>query len=341
MQAATRTFLKMLLLGITWASLPLVAQNTNVVRSAIDIGSGGPKLRVAEIDLTTSKIVQILQVKQYPVIFQESLSRGSDRVLSSGIMSKGINAIKDAIGLAKSYGAEGIVIIGTSVFRNAINGEVFANKIHQETNLKVHVLDQNLEGRLSFHSVLAKMDLEPHNLIVWDVGGGSTQFVGITQDGLYLVDGSNEGSGPFRDHVIQSIQEKNVNEHRTPNPISRDHAHMAEIHASLLSTNIEQELKNRFLDPATKVIGVGSVFGRGILSLMREKNPFTIEELSSVIGALIGKTDAELGGGDFACIEVSNALLVLGFMKGLNIKQMSIVDVNNAEGAMVYESFWK
>jgi hypothetical protein len=74
---------------------------------------------------------------------------------------------------------------------------------------------------------------------------------------------------------------------------------------------------------------------------MREKNPFTIEEFSSVISRLIGKTDADLGGGDFACIEVSNALLVLGFMKGLKIEQMSIVDVNNAEGAMVYEPFWE
>jgi exopolyphosphatase/pppGpp-phosphohydrolase len=245
-----RLVIKILLLGLslfsTRMSISLEAQNVHVIRAAIDVGSGGPKLRIAEVNLTTRKIVKMMHVKQYPVIFQESLTRGGAKVLSAEIMLKGIDAIKDAIILAKSYGTTEVVIIGTSVFRNAVNGELFASMIRRETDLQVHILDQNLEGRLSFHSVLAKADLDPHHLIVWDIGGGSTQFVGLTHNGLYLVDGSNEGSGPFRDHIIQSIQGENVNERRTPNPISREHAQLAEAHASLLSANIDQELGNKF-----------------------------------------------------------------------------------------------
>lgn len=327
-------------LFLTWISTSLEAQDVHVIRSAIDVGSGGPKLRIAEVNLTTGKIVKILHVKQYPVSFQENLSRGTDKKFSSDTMLNGINAIKDAITLAKSYGSSGVVIIGTSAFRNAMNGELFASMIHQETGLHVHVVDQNLEGRLSFHSALATAELDPENLVVWDIGGGSTQFVTIAQNGAYLVDGSDEGSGPFKDYIIESLQGGNIKECRTPNPISREYAYLAEVHASLLSANINQSLKNKCNDPAAKIVGVGSVFGRGIRSLMHEKNHFTLEELTSVVSTLIGKTDADLGGGDVACIEVSNALFVIGFMKGLNIKQMSVVDVNNAEGAMVYESFW-
>ena len=331
----------LLVLSIAWISTPLMAQNTNIIRAAIDIGSGGPKLRVAEVDLTTNKIVKILYVKQYPVIFQEDLSRSGDSTLSPGIMSKGLNAIKDAIVLAKSYKTEGIVIIGTSVFRNAINGESFANTIHQETGLQVHILDQKLEGKLAFHAVLARMDVNTENLVVWDIGGGSTQFIGTALDGSYLIDGSNEGSGPFRDFIIESIQGRNIKEYRSPNPISHKHADLAEAHAYALSAKVDQIFKNKFRNSATEIVGVGSVFGRGIISLMGGKNSFTIEEFTTVVNTLIGKTDEDLGGGDFACIEVSNALLTLGLMKGLNISQMRILDANNTEGAMVYKFFWE
>lgn len=322
------------------AAIPLIGQSSKVIRAAIDVGSGGPKLRIAEVDLTTNKIVKILHIKQYPVIFQESLSLGGNMTLSPGIMSQGLKAINDAVALAKSYAASGIVIVGASVFRNAVNGEQFANKIHSGTGLQVCILDQNLEGKLAFQAALAKMNISTQNLVVWDIGS-SMQFVGTMPDGSYLVYGSNEGSGPFRDFIIESIQQRTLKEYRSPNPLSHEHANLAEVHACGLSSKIDQVFIDKIRKPTTEIVGVGSVFGRGIISLMSGKNPFTIDDLANVVNGLVGKTDAELGGGDFACIEVSNALLALGFMKGLDIKQMSIIDINNADGAMVYKPFWE
>ena len=64
-------------------------------------------------------------------------------------MAKGITAIKEALGSAHSFGVEGVVAIGTSVFRNAVNGPQFADDIYQETGLKLYVLDQDLRGQTS------------------------------------------------------------------------------------------------------------------------------------------------------------------------------------------------
>lgn len=320
---------------------PLVAQSAKThIRAAIDIGSGGPKLRIAEIDSTTNKIIKLLQVKQYPVIFQESLSQGSDKTLSPTIIEQGIQAIKEAIFLAKSCDAEGIVMIGTSVFRNAVNGKQFANVIQRETHLPVHVLDQKLEGILAFQAALAQTNTSKEDLIVWDIGGGSTQFIGIN-NGSFLVYESSEGSGRFRDFIITSIQNKNIQEWKSPNPISQREAGTAKAHAAILSKRVDQIFKDKLQKPATTVVGVGSVFGRGIASLLQGKNSFTNEDLAAVVDKLMGKSDADLGGGVFACIEVSNALLALGFMEGLGIKQMSLIDVNNADGALVYKPFWE
>ncbi len=332
--------LSLLALGMSVLNpLPLASQNTHVVRAAIDIGSGGPKLRIAEVDLATNKIVKILQIKQYPVIFQEYLSQNSNKTLSPEIMHQGIGAIKDAVALANSFAVEGIAVIGTSVFRNAVNGEQFAQNIRMETGLQVHVLDQDLEGKLAFQAALAKTSVDNENLVVWDIGGGSTQFIEMTIKDSFRILGSDEGSGPFRDFIIESIQKRNLTAYRSPNPLSFEHAKKAESHASSLSSKIDPDLRNKICKPTTTVIGVGSVFGRGIAPLLG-KNLFKLEDLKIAVSQLIGKNDKELGG-DFASIEVSNVLLVLGFMKGLDIDHMHIIDVNNADGALVYKPFWE
>jgi len=318
--------------------MPLVTQGENVIRAAIDIGSGGPKLRVAEVDLNTNKIVRILCIKQYPVIFHESLADGN-RILNHEIMAQGISAIREAIALAKSFEVSGIVIIGASIFRAAVNGELFASDIYSATGLNVHILDQDLEGKLAFQAAQAQMNISSENLIAWDIGGGSIQFVGTLADGSYFIDGSDEGSGPFRDFIIESIKHQDLKECRTPNPLSQEQANLAEEHAAALSRDVDSILKNRIRNPDTIIVGVGTVFGRGIANLLNQKNPFTIDDLAIVLKRLIGKNDDDLGGA-YACVEVSNVLLALGFMKELNIKEMRTVDVNNADGAMVYEPFW-
>lgn len=318
--------------------IPLIAKNI-VIRAAIDIGSGGPKLRIAEIDLTTNKIVKILHKKQYPVIFQNSLSKSSDRTLNAEIMLQGIQAIKDAIEVANAFNTAGIVMIGTSVFRNATNAEAFANAIYSEVGLKVHVLDQELEGKLAFQAALTNININRENLVVWDIGGGSTQLISMNERD-YLVYGINEGSGFFRDFIIESIQGRNIKEYRSPNPISQEQAILAEAHAFDLAMKVDRVFKEKLRESSVSVVGVGSAFG-GIASLMNKKVSFTFEDVTTTVQKHIGKSDRDLGGGDFACIEVSNALLALGFMKGLDIKQISIMDVNNADGAMTYKPFWK
>ncbi|MBA3238233.1 MAG: hypothetical protein H0T62_07810 [Parachlamydiaceae bacterium] len=121
---------------------------------------------------------------------------------------------------------------------------------------------------------------------------------------------------------------------------------LAVIQARNLSKTVEEVFKDKIKQPTTKIVGVGSVFGYGIAEMLNNKNPFTIEDLTTVTETLVGKTDADstlssvLGGGDYASYEGSNAILVLGYMQTLKIQQMQIMNVNNADGAMIYEPFW-
>ena len=103
---------------------------------------------------------------------------------------------------------------------------------------------------------------------------------------------------------------------------------------------MNQFFKQKICNPTTKVVGAGSVFGFGICEKVG-KNPFFIEDLEEVVLNLPGKNDEALGGDDFASVEGSNSILVLGYMQGLNINQLSLAKVNNADGALIHQPFWE
>ena len=75
--------------------------------------------------------------------------------------------------------------------------------------------------------------------------------------------------------------------------------------------------------------------------LLNNQHSFSQEELCIRVFQLAGKTDEDLGGGDFVNVAVSNPILILGFMEKLNINKVEILDINNADGALVYDQFWQ
>lgn len=314
--------------------------DTHVVRAAIDIGMGGPKLQVAEVDLKTNKIVKMLHSQRYFVNFYEGISKDNGNRLSAEVMTLGLEAFKSAVNIAHSFKADGIVAIATASFRSASNGLEFAKKIQDETTIKVHIVDQELEGKLAFQAVLSKIDIQPESLIVWDIGGGSIQFVGMASDGTYLIDCGEEGVGAFNDYIIGSIQCQNIKECKTPNPMSNSDVLRAQTYACSLSQKVNQAISDKLKVPTTKVVGAGSVFGHGIATMVG-KNAFYFDDIAAVVQGLAGKTDADFGGGDFAFCEGSNTILTLGLMQGLGIEKMCVLNVNNADGALIYEVFWK
>ncbi|NGX57931.1 MAG: Exopolyphosphatase [Chlamydiae bacterium] len=311
-----------------------------VIRAAIDIGSGATKLRVAEIDLSNNKIVKTLVNTQITVSYQKVLTEGDQAVFDEQVMQQGIEAIKELKQLAIKYQAQKVIGIATSAFRKAENGEEFVKRITEETGIPIYIIDQKLEGELGFLAVEATVPVDEKTMIVWDIGGGSLQLTMMGTDEEMKIYRGHEASIPFKNYIIQNIQSRNVKEYSSPNPMTLEEMDDAEKHARMLAKNVDQLFKDRIKDPNTKVYGVGSIFSYGIEPLVM-KNPFTAKDLRDVVTPLAGKTDEELGGGDFADVLISNALLVIGFMKELDLQQVQVVDVNNADGAFFMKSFWK
>lgn len=311
-----------------------------VVRAAIDIGSGATKLKVAQVNLKTQKIEKVLVNESFPVQYQEGLEKSPDQTFDEALMKTGLEALKKSQKIAQKHRAEKVVAVATASFRKAANVDKFIDKIQRETGISVHIIDQELEGALGFSATAAQLATSPQDIIVWDIGGGSFQFSTLNDRGDLVVHRGHDASIPFKNHVIKHIQKKNPDVISTPNPLNHDELQEAESHARKLSKKVDSLFKKKIGNPATKVIGIGNIFAYGIYPLIGEKSTFTTKELSQRVQHLKGKTDQDLGESAYVNVAVTNPVLVLGFMRTLGIQEMDIVDINNADGALLYPAFW-
>ena len=312
-----------------------------VVRAAIDIGSGATKLRIVEINVKEQKIIKVLEDEAFTVHYQEHLEKSPDNSFDESIMQLGIDSLKQSLEIAKQHHVSKVIAVATAAFRKASNADAFIERIERETGIKIHIIDQELEGKLAFEAALNQLDVEPTDLIVWDIGGGSFQLTMQDGEGNFQIYRGHMASVPFKNRIIKEIQLKDTHQVTSPNPMTLDEIHKATEHARIVAEKVDHLFRERIQHPNTRVVGVGSVFAYGIGSLMKGTIPFTADQLKTNVDALAGKTDADRGGGDFASVSVSNPILVLGFMQDLKIPQLNIIDVNNADGAFLYEPFWK
>jgi exopolyphosphatase/guanosine-5'-triphosphate,3'-diphosphate pyrophosphatase len=91
-------------------------------------------------------------------------------------MDRGISCLNRFAELAKSHNAE-IVAVATSAVREASNKEVFIRKVKDSSGIDVNVISGDEEGRLIYIGVIHALPVVNKNILVIDIGGGSTETV--------------------------------------------------------------------------------------------------------------------------------------------------------------------
>jgi exopolyphosphatase/guanosine-5'-triphosphate,3'-diphosphate pyrophosphatase len=333
--------------GIVLFTLALIGiskQMTEVegeIRAALDIGSGATNLKVARVNPETNKIISQIFEKSIPVPYQKHLEQSSNNTFDQPVMEQGIQSIKALKEIANSYHAKKVVAVATAAFRQASNASNFAQEIEKQTGVQVRIIEQDEEGIMAFRGALAISSAQPEQTIVWDIGGGSMQLTTLTESDTYLVEKGKTASIPFKNAIIQQIKHKSLTLEHSPNPMSAEQMDTALQYAGSLALETDPYILEKIQNPSTKMIAVGSLFNYGIRPLVHNKQNVKQTELEKAIYSMVGKTDAELSGGALAEVAVSNPLLVLGYMKTLQIPEVEVLQVNNADGALTYPPYWE
>ena len=144
--------------------------------AAIDIGSNSVRLLVAE-GLRGGNY-RILDEEREPTRLGRSVSsRGQ---LDEESMERTIAALRTFKEIATGYQASGLRTIATCAVRESRNGPEFCRRVREQVGLEVEVISGEREARLAFASVQHAFDLTGRNVVMADIGGGSTEIVFAT-----------------------------------------------------------------------------------------------------------------------------------------------------------------
>ena len=174
------------------------------------------KIRVAAIDLGTNSfhmiiveesegkgIVEIDRVKDMICIGRGSIST---KMLDEKAMQAGVAALKNFLVLATQRGVapHNILAFATSAIREATNRDVFIEMVRKETGLKVKVITGREEAQFIYYGVRNAVRLSEKPDLLFDIGGGSVEFIIAGSDEVYLLESRKIGVARMLERFVTS-----------------------------------------------------------------------------------------------------------------------------------------
>ena len=159
-------------------------------KAVIDVGSSSIKFFLGELseDGSLKTIVDENDIQR----IAEGLRETGE--ISPAAMERNIQALSRFAKKAVENGADEIICIGTMALRNATNAVDFLKKAREACGVKVKVISGEEEARLSYLAVLSGLPMQDEKIVIFDTGGGSTEFVfgeGSTVSKRFSVDIGN------------------------------------------------------------------------------------------------------------------------------------------------------
>ena len=145
--------------------------------AAIDCGTNSIRLLIADIDRSNGGAALADVVREMRVV---RLGQGVDATgeLAPEALERTFAAAADYARLIREHGAERTRFVATSASRDARNRDVFVDGIRELLGVEPEVISGDEEAALSFAGASSVLPiLDGHEVLVVDLGGGSTEFV--------------------------------------------------------------------------------------------------------------------------------------------------------------------
>lgn len=154
--------------------------------AVIDIGASAIRLVVAEIGPKGE--VRTLENLQKAVDFGKDVFSGGS--LSQASMAQGLAILQNYKTVIDTYQVKKVQAIATSAVREALNSEMFIDRVFVRTGIDVEVIEGPEEVRLELiaveHAVGTDMDLNKKNCLIVEVSSGSTEVIILNQGQVEL-----------------------------------------------------------------------------------------------------------------------------------------------------------
>lgn len=145
------------------------------VKAVVDIGTNSVKFLLGEASAAGGGAFKILRDTNEVARLGEGLRAAGE--IAPQVAARNVAAVSKFVDEARAAGASEIVAVGTMALRTAANAQDFARILKEATGVTLRVLSGEEEARLSYIAALSGISVVGRDVVTFDTGGGSTEFV--------------------------------------------------------------------------------------------------------------------------------------------------------------------
>lgn len=359
-----RIFLKSLL-SYTLLIPTVFAENSNRCiknRTIFEVGSGSIKAKKAIVDICKEQIVSTQAKSDKTLLIQNHIENSPDKeTISPGFMEQIVSTIDE---LEKEFGInckkDSCAAAGTAALREAKNSSDLIKLLKRRKNIDAYVIPQEVEGSLGFLSAqmnLRKEFSKDQDILVLDIGGGSSQIVykSLTSpknETLTRTVSVRMGSQIFNSLVIEFIKGYPLSDMSSPNPLTQRDISLSERLADKVFGQVfhaSPGVRRVLADKNTKVIGIGNFLNKMMPSIFNQKMLHTLKrkDVSNKIKELENKCDMHFLTNYKSIYKlyipevVTDLILVSSVMRNLNLNEIHLINVDNNDAILISKEYWK
>jgi exopolyphosphatase/guanosine-5'-triphosphate,3'-diphosphate pyrophosphatase len=146
------------------------------VLASIDIGSHTARLLVSERTGPGGLFQTLVRERLYIRLADRFPSEGK-AVITAEAIKRTLKALQRFNSMTRKFPVEAIQAVCTGVVRRAENREDFLDLIYKQTGIRAKVISGAQEAQFTALGVLGALDIQHGPFLIFDLGGGSTEFV--------------------------------------------------------------------------------------------------------------------------------------------------------------------
>ena len=252
--------------------------------------------------------------------------------ISEDAIERNIDALVEFSRICKKEECQKVYCMGTSALRDSKNKEAFINLAKEKADINVDIISGEKESHLGFMGVLEGLD-EVEDILVVDIGGGSTEFIIGNEEGIRF--SKSENVGALR------MTEKFLNQ----DPINENEfKQMSDFIYDEIKTTLDC-IKN---DNVKKIVGIGGT----ITSLSAINQELEVYSMEKIHNSKISLNEIELILQNLKKMTLSDKKSLKGLqpkradiitagvetlytiMKNIEIDEIIVSEYDNLEGLM-------
>jgi exopolyphosphatase/guanosine-5'-triphosphate,3'-diphosphate pyrophosphatase len=144
--------------------------------ASIDIGSHTARLLIAEKSGPQGILRPLIRKRDY-IRLSEGFDRAGKRIIQPDAIDRTLDVLKGFSQSLKTFDVGSVHAVATGLFREAANRDEFLDRIYESTGIRVRTITGDEEALLTGRGVLNALDIRKEPFIIFDLGGGSTEFL--------------------------------------------------------------------------------------------------------------------------------------------------------------------